>query len=372
MGNMRLQIFSVLELMRHLNEEITASARKFAAGFDFSGVKKIILTGCGDSYAAALGTREAFRRLTGIDTEAVSVIDLSRVYSDEALRSAMVVIVSNSGAVSRAVELARRIAALGGVSVAVTGKDTSDLFSNATHAVSYRVPSFVSGPGVRSYCASLMGLYKLAAAVAERIGRPTEGFDTAFAQTADLIEKHLEKWSEQSQRIADSIKNCNAYEFIAVGDDCATAFIGVAKELETAGRNAVAVNTEDWFHMNYFVKDISGTAAFLIANSDNNTHSRDNELLKVAAEMGRPVVCVSDYEPQTAATPGVTLLRTPRTAYGFLNPLIQYIPLSFIAADIGEALGEEYFRGPRDNWSACIGFATVAGSEQVIVKGASV
>ena len=61
------------------------------------------------------------------------------------------------------------------------------------------------------------------------------------------------------------------------------------------------------------------------------------------------------------------MLETPLLSYPEMNPLVQYIPLSLVAAHLGRLLGEVDFRGTQDHWTACIDFATIAQSEEVII-----
>ena len=99
------QVLSLPELIEQQYNDLEPKARKALTTPEIFGIQRIVLTGCGDSYAAALATKHAFEMLTNLPCEVVPAIELSRLYSRKQLGFApcnpLVIAVSNSGSVVR-------------------------------------------------------------------------------------------------------------------------------------------------------------------------------------------------------------------------------------------------------------------------------
>lgn len=370
------QIASIPQLMYEITDITRRRAKQTASQVQIGRVKRIILTGCGDSLGAVMATKHFFLNCTRLPVQIETAIDLARHMSADQLadEEVLVIMVSNSGKVSRIIELAKRIKQLGGGAIAVTSNEQSPLFEHTSLHLKLDVPKFHrSGPGMRSYLASMLGLYELAIALGNKKGTLSNENARAMQDEMDklpgLISIEMPKWQTNARKIAEKLKNCIFHEFVADGGDYATAWFGYAKELEVAGLPGCTSNTEDWLHMNYFVRPVHQTALHMIANGNSPAFGRSLELLKTASEMDRPLLCITD-EPQ--AMEGFTkgnlyILGTPRLASYELNPSVQYLPLSLVMAYLGVLLGEEDFRGTKNHWTACIDFATVAQSEEIVI-----
>ena len=363
------QLYSVPELMTIMEPHTEAAVKSVLETMEWSRYKKIIITGCGDSLCAGMAAKFAFMQYTSLDVEVTTVIDLARFYNKKSLignKDHLVVIISNSGHVARGVELAKRVTSLGGDVLAVTSNESSEIYKNASYALKLTIPKFDYAPGVRAYCGCLYGLYQLAIGIGEKTGVLS---DNSLKEIRDelnnlpqLIQSYLELWDTKAQSIAESLKGCTSYELIGAGAHYATAWFGYAKALETTGKPSSALNTEDWFHMNYFIRDVYNTGTFLVINQDDDL-SRAKEFVRVASEMGRPLICITD---NSELVEGAKLV-TPQVKETLLNTLIQYIPVGMVFSYIGDLLGEVYFRDGKDNWTACVDCATIINSEEIIV-----
>ncbi len=369
-SSMIRQIESVPELMSFMEPELKAAVEHFLKTIDIARFRKILLTGCGDSLCAAMAAKFVFMEYTDLEVETVSAIDLARVYSKRQLTGngdCLVLIVSNSGKVTRLIELAKRVRRMGGWVAAVTGNENSGLYQNADGVIKMNIPPFDYAPGIRSYCGCLMALYLLAVAIGRQTGVLTETenqkISSMFSNLPQQIAAYMETWEMQAKGYAEKLKDSTSYEFIASGSQYASAFFGYAKALETTGKPASALNTEDWFHMNFFVRDVYHTATLLFVNRNEPSRSRALELIRTAEKMGRPLICITDDEQLEAREK----ICTPALESDLLHTLIQYLPVSMILSEAGDLLGEVYFRDGKDNWSACVNCATLINTEEYIV-----
>ena len=80
---MSRQVESLPELIEQQYEDLEPKARTVLSFQEIFNIQRIVLTGCGDSYAAAMATKHAFEMLTSIPTEVVPAIELSRFYKKE-------------------------------------------------------------------------------------------------------------------------------------------------------------------------------------------------------------------------------------------------------------------------------------------------
>ena len=371
-SSMMQQIRSLPDLMEWLDRDLSKKAVQTAKEICDKKIRKIILTGCGDSYCAAMAAKHAFLAYTSLEVLVEMTVELSRYYETGYLTGdddVLVIIISNSGTVSRCVELAARVRLAGGMVLGVTGKETSGLYQNSTMVLKTEIPAFAYAPGIRSYTGCMYALYLLALQTGIRQQKLSperaEEIGQELKQLADLIRNGLEDWERQAGEAAKRLLGSTAYEWIGAGPAYASAWFSYAKLLETAGRPGGAYNTEDWFHMNYFIKDVDRTATVLFCRKDSGDDSRMQELIPVAKEMGRPLLCITDRQFE-----GISCILMPQLGESLLQIFVDYIPAAMLTAYVGELLSETYFRGGKDRWTACVDFATV-GNSQMIMLGAA-
>lgn len=366
---MLTQIDSVPSLMEELLPLLRQKVQTLAADPRLRNARKLVLVGCGDSYCAAMAVRPLFCQITSMEIQVATAIEVARCDSRRALmrggEKTVFVFISNSGTVSRIVEAARRIRQFGGVTVAVTGSQRSPLYGVTDMGLTMEIPKLCGGPGMRSYTASMMALAALAVQLAQEEDDCREA-QQLWQQLCDLppvLQDMLPRWDTAAKQLALLLRESRAFEFIGCGSNYANGWFAYAKELEVAGRPASAHNTEDWLHMNYFIKDVEGTATFQFIRSKAGDYSRSCELRQVAAQMGRPLVVLTDepVESQWQMT-------LPAVENLLLDCFVGYLPVSMVLGHIAALLGEEDFRATRDHWTACIDFATVAASQQIVLE----
>ena len=369
------QVWSLPELLRQQYGCLEPECRKALTTPEIFSIQRIVLTGCGDSHAAAMAVRYAFEALTGIPTEVVPAIELSRYYSESQLGFAphnpLVIAVSNSGGIARVSEAIQRAVAHGAFALGVTGNPDSPLGRCASRILPLSVPPFESAPGTRSYLVSLLALLLLAIRFGEVRGRYT--MDQAMDYRADLLaqadalERALPAMDAQIQRLAGEWKGLEAFDFIGAGPDYAAAWFGQAKIYEAVGRYAMCINTEEWLHMNFFMKNVEKIGTVLVCAGGSPAASRALELADYAGrDMGRPLLAVTSGENRFDQGTCQAVL-TPETRYAHSGVLSQFAPLCLLAGYLGEFLGEEDGRGCKGPWAFAQGGRGITQSE-IIVK----
>src|ERR1700677_2665882 len=139
----------------------------------------ILIGGSGDSLFAALSVAPAFRRWTGIATEAKTAIELARYETALLTPRDLVISVSNSGSSSRAREIVLLAKDRGAPTLALTGS-ISGAFARQADRVVHRpvdeVPDLPAHYGrcflnLTEYLAVLYPLYAFALALGVKHGR---------------------------------------------------------------------------------------------------------------------------------------------------------------------------------------------------------
>lgn len=371
---MSRQVESLPELIVSQYEDLEPKARTVLSFQEIYNIQRIVLTGCGDSLAAAMATKHAFEMLTGIPTEVVTAIELSRLYCKKHMgvdcRNPLVIAVSNSGTGARVAEAVERARKHGCYVLGVTGKEDSPLGVNSDKILKLNIPSFEGAPGTRSYLVSVMSLLLLAIRFGEVRHQYT--MDQAMAYRYDIrnqgaaLQELLSGMIETCEKVAEEWKDFPCYDFIGAGFDYATAWFGHAKILEATGKFAMHINTEEWFHLNFFARNAKEMGTVVVANTTNPAHSRSKELVKYANVLHRPMVVITDGDASDFNGEEATYIKVPKPEYPITMPITHFVPVCLIAAYISEIIGEKYGRGCEGDWAFAEGGAGVKNSEIIV------
>lgn len=369
------QVRSLPELLRQQYADLEPKTRSALTTPEIFSIQRIVLTGCGDSHAAAMATRYTFEKLTGLPTEVVPAIELARYYDERQLGFApnnpLVIAISNSGSIARVGEAVQRVVQHGGFALGITGNMDSLLGRSASRIVHLEVPPFESAPGARSYLVSVLLLLLLAIRFGEVRGRYT--MDQAMAYRDDILvqatkqEALLPAMDDAMLALAKEWKDLEAFDFVGAGQDYATAWFGHAKVYEAMGKYAMCVNTEEWLHLNFFMRRFDKIGTVVVCASDSPARSRAQEMLRHAAsDIKRPTLLITDRAEDWELC-GARCVCTPRSRFCFFDQLTQYIPLCLLAGYIGKMIGETDGRGCEENWSFARGGAGVQNSEIIVL-----
>lgn len=316
-------------------------------------VKRIIATGCGDSYLAAVEAREAFARyLPDVAYETPSGIEAGRYVAIAAQEpDTMIVAISVSGAPSRIAEILERGNRHGCATVALTDQPHSRAAQTARYLYHTNTPAGDNVAGLRTYYASMISLYVMAAAMAEiRTGVPqmaalraqVEAYrDTFFAQ--------LETMDDICFATAAAWKRKTCFEVTADGPMFACGKFIAAKFAELAGDPCAVIDSENYFHVNgmMYPGDTIGEMSIVVSGAANVDRIADTVNHQVARSK-RDVIVFCDLTPdKVGITQQVTHcpLPVPPKGQSFLLPLFAYIPASLLAGYRATTIGEPFFRG---------------------------
>lgn len=347
------QVDTLPDLDRVMVERLTAVIPTALSPALCANVRRVFVTGCGDSHHAALNSELAFEELAGLPCEPMTAMQFGRYAArflpDTGPGSNLVLAISVSGQVSRTAEALALGRKAGGLAVAFTGNPAGALAQEAEVVVETAVPPLpdeLQGlivPGTRSYVASQLALYLTAVHLGELRGhlthRAAQQARHTLANMADAMEETIARSDPIAQQLAADWLDGREFVFCGAGPNVGTALFSAAKLIEAAGDTAVAQDTEEWAHLQYFGKQ-ADTPTFVISAGGWDA-SRAREVVTAAAHIGRRVAVVGPDEMKVTAVPHLPLADCPEECF---SPLLACLPGTLFAAYRAQFLGEPYFR----------------------------
>ena len=307
LGAVRNQARLIREVIRLVEPQVRKVISKEVA----TATTKVIMTGCGDSHYAGVGARLAFDMYSGVPTEPMESLEFSRYGVDFAPPNALVLGISNSGAVSRTIETLVRARKRNLHTVAVTGSAESALARAGEASIIQTVPQlareernpFAGGVpygagslGLGNFVASLLTMYLVAFRLGEVRGHITEKDGQRLRNSLEGLEASLDTTAATNEaaakELAERLWNVDAFYFLGGGPSYATALFSAAKLFEQPNLNGVPIELEEWAHEQYFLTR-PGTPIFVIC-PPGRSHDRALEQIRGARDMGGTVIGVCE------------------------------------------------------------------------------
>lgn len=351
---MMRQVLSVPDLLDEVYGDVEPQVRYVLTTPQIYSVKKVVLTSCGDGYAACLAAKRAFEKFLQIPIEVVDPLSLGRYYQmkwvGESPCDPLVIAISNSGQVTRVVEAVQRMRSHNALTIAVTGNPDSPLGKAAEKHIVPHIPSFERSPGVRTYAVLQMIVYLLAIRMGEVRLKYTMDQANAYRQELKRLPREFLENAQtvcgQALEVAQRFHNATSAEMIGCGADYGTAWYGHEKMYEAVGLPAVHLDSENWFHVNYFVKDVQNTMTMVFASKGNEAHSRNCELVERLNQMGRDFVLVTNDETLQAKY----RFLLPDSENGLFMAMAGHMVPALVAGYLAALREEPYSRGFQGIW----------------------
>ena len=315
--------------------------RELAGWLAGRGIEHLYLTGCGDSAFAGLAAALAFRRHSRLRVHPVHALDFARYDVRYLPPASAVLAISYSGKVGRTIEAAKQAAAFGVPVIALTGQADGELAGAADRILPVDVPTLGFSPGTSTYIAMLGTLIELAR---QTPGAP--GADGAFRdaceQLAGLAAKTLDWCQDTAAELAARMTSGRFVTFLGAGPNEATARFGAAKLFEASQQIALATNTEEWAHEEYFITR-PGDPVVVVAPA-GAARDRAWEILSELAFIGASATVVSDVEPPA----GAAFLRLAAGAPEELSPVLAALPLAQLGFHLARQAGKRSYNFPSE------------------------
>lgn len=366
-NSLRRQTFSLPDLLLSMYPKLDQQSEKLACSESLRTVKKVILTGCGDSNAAGMAVKYALMEFLRIPVETAPTVDFCRSMPDFLITPETLVIgISVSGNGARIEEAVDRANRLGAVTLGVTKAVESGVGARAQNLLLLPIPAFERGPGNRNYFACVLALLLFGIRLGQERGnyseRQGEAYRQALLEQGERLRALLPAMDETMFGLSRGWKDFPAFDFAGAGMDYAAAWFGHAKIIEAVGAFAAHNNSEEWFHMNNFFKDITHCGTVFFACAGGRGSDRTMEAVEYAVRLGRPVLLVTDEEAGQTA-PGLTWVQVPGSEFHWAQALTHYVPSCLLAGYIGAMAGERNCRGCLGPWEFAANGAYIVTAE---------
>ena len=354
MNSMIDQVKSVPALLREVFPALEDMSRTVLHPELILSLKRIFITGCGDSHHATINTELAFETLTGLPCETQQALQFARYSAGFIPQTGpytnLVIGISVSGAVARTYEALQLAKAAGATTLALSATPGSRVAMAGDILFQVPNPPFpdpvgVHTPGVRSFIVNQMALIMIAIRIGEVRGHLTSAEAAKQRKellgVVDVIEQTIADNEAAVLKLARDWKDATEFVFVGGGPNFGIALFSAAKLLEASGDPALGQDTEEWAHLQYFAK-VANTPTFFITAGDRDL-SRVLEVVVAAKQIGRRVVVIC---PKTAAE----LIEKADAAFTFapvkemFSPLVTQIAGEMFAAYRAEVIGEPFFR----------------------------
>jgi glucosamine--fructose-6-phosphate aminotransferase (isomerizing) len=347
------------EMIRAETMRLEGRLRRSIPTPDIYRLRQIILTGCGDSLIAGHSVATALRAWTGLAVQAMPAMEVSRYLDTPPVqadaRGILVVCISNSGEAARVIEAARRLRAIGALTLAVTNSPSSRLAQAAELVIDLGVPQSATGANARGHAAALMALWLVGVRIAEvRMRITMEEADARrglIARQADPVEHSLAACAAICAQAADRWSGHRNADLLGSGPCLGSAQFAAAKLVEATGIHASPQDIEEFHHLNYFVDRPEETPTIVFTAADAAAASRTRELTGTLQDLGRPTLLITDAAADTSSRQNQHLHLQLPTAEEWMLPLLHIAPAVMLAAAWAEQAGCTAFRGHAGPWA---------------------
>jgi glutamine---fructose-6-phosphate transaminase (isomerizing) len=349
---MRRAIESQAALVHGVMDFVRPQVQALVSRLDVDKVTNVFTVGCGDSLYAAMATRFAFEKYSGLRVEPMEALEFSRYTVDYLPVGSLVVGISAGGNKSRPAEAIQEARRNGAATVVITGERSSPFTAHADHVIlqneyEFRVPA-PEGEGtfkIGNYIASMIGLYLLALALGRArgvlSGPGEESALTEMRRASRIVSETIEANDARMREYAAGTTNADAHYILGGGPNYATALFTAAKLFELPQKHGVPVELEEWAHEQYFLTR-PGTAVIILA-APGASVDRAREQMAGAKDMGARVAVVCDPDDaETRAQADVAFIVRGALREEF-SPLTYCVPGQLLALELSRALGKPAF-----------------------------
>jgi fructoselysine-6-P-deglycase FrlB-like protein len=317
--NNEVMLRDVLSQREALQEGLP-SLREACRALPSRSFDRVVISGSGDSFIAAVSVEALFQQHLDIPVLALPALDASRHRRPRA--GDLTVVISISGEVSRGIELARASQASGGTVIAVTASARSTLAQHSDVVLTIPQPIDRTIPHSRDYSVTMLAL---ACVLEELCGH---GFPEVDA-LPDLVGDAVPVALEQASGLATS---AGRTWFLGAGPDRGTAMYGSMKYWEAAGLESWWDDLEEFGHGSHLMARPGDRAVLIAAGSGCG---RALEMVGGLERMGLGVVLVGG---SAFASTGPTHLVTSDVD-PLWHPFVASVPLQALTLVEAESRG---------------------------------
>jgi glucosamine 6-phosphate synthetase-like amidotransferase/phosphosugar isomerase protein len=296
-----------------------------------TGMRHVVLVGCGDSLAVMIAARQALETALGVPCAPMQSLEFAYYHADLVDDATAVIALSSSGETTRTVEALLVAQHRGSYTVALTNTDGSTLQREAAAAL--KIEATRVGWPTQSSTAALALLLELAIRITERRAPSTAApLRQAFDAIPDAMAQALTRIDPVIAEIADDEVNARVQTvlFAGAGPNLASAIVGAAKVKECTTLHAVDIQIEEYHHYN---SQKAGEPLFLLAPSGPSVPRAIDTGTDALRWGGRLYVVTTDGERAFDGLGGRVIALPPVPEP--LSPLLYLLPAQLVGYHLG-------------------------------------
>lgn len=344
------QVRDFPRLMREHLTPFDRLVRGVLTPLEYLSIRRVVLTGDGDSFHASHAAELAFESIAGIACEPQSAQRFLD-YGVEWLPASspngnLVVGISASGGTRRVAQCLERARQRQALTLALTGTPDSPVAAAAERHLVVELPDMGRSPGLRTYTANLLGLYLLAIRIGEIKDRYHQDAANAMrrelATLSPVMAATIAAAEGPARAAADAFSDAPVMAFVGSGPSYGTALFAAAKVIEAAGVLAVGQDLEEWSHVERFAypRDMPT----VVVAPPGRSHGRAVELARMAKGLGRRVAAIVRDGDDEVARHADWVLPVVGEVREEFTPLVYHIGADLFASFLAERLGRQPFQ----------------------------
>lgn len=339
--------------LRTLTHSFAQQIRTVLTPSEWQAVNKMYLTGDGDSYHASCAAEMTFETITDMACTPMSAqrfLDYGAAWMhSSAPRQTLVIATSASGGTKRVVQAIERAKEYGALTIALTSTPNSAVTQAADRTIVVELPQKERSPGIRTYQASLLGMFL----VAIQLGETRNSYSQAEANSlrqelaalADSVDATTVAIKDRCREVADIIADTPAMVMVGSGPSYGTALFSAAKMIEAAGVFTIGEDLEEWWHVQRFAYP-TDMPVFVIA-PPGRSYWRAGDLAATARALGRQVIAVTHKDDAEVARHAHIALPVHGDVREEFSPLLYHLFADYIASYVATRLGRSLFQSDR-------------------------
>lgn len=347
------QVEGLADDLRTLTNPFAQQIRTVLTPSEWIAVKKVYLTGDGDSYHASCAAEMAFEAIADVACAPMSAqrfLDYGAAWMrPTAPPQTLVIATSASGGTKRVVQAIERAKEHGALTVALTGTPNSLVTQAADRTIVVELPQKERSPGIRTYQASLLGMLLVAIQLGAMRNSYTQDKATVLRQElialADVVDATTNAIKERCREVADMIADTPTMVMAGSGPSYGTALFSAAKVIEAAGIFALGQDLEEWWHVERFAYPVD-MPVFVIA-PPGRSYWRAGDSAATARGLGRRVIAVTHKDDIEVTRHAHTVLPVHGEVREEFSPLLYHLFSDYVASYVAERLGRSLFQSDR-------------------------
>jgi glucosamine--fructose-6-phosphate aminotransferase (isomerizing) len=293
--------------------------------------KKILLTGCGTSYNAAIEGRYVLSNLTKFDAESLPSFELGNYVPVKVFKNACVIAISSSGA-TKAVHSALSFAKSNGSrNISIVGLPGTRLAEYSDEVIVTPGGRESSHAVTRSYVSQIVVLNMISIKLARLCGyeESSRSMEVEMKMMPERINRFVEEKSDAMNVLARRCSEMDGILFTGAGPNWATALEGSLKTVEVARTCSMGFELEEILHGPRVL--LNEKKSVIIIEPEDRGLARAAEITKAISHLKSLVITVTSDEDAKSLDLTENSVIMPNGLSEILTPILYIVPLQLFA-----------------------------------------